>query len=503
MNLYDAIGRMGASIRDKAAIRFAGTTISHGDLLDEADRVAAGLLQRGLNSGDRVAILASNCPEYLALYLAAARAGLTFLPLNSQLAPPELEYIFRHAQPAAVFASGAFRTLADDINRRSGVDAPLLSVEPDPNGGAGYRHLARSAPLGESRGGGRDRVIVCYTSGTTGRPKGVAASHAAEIESMRAAAAVRSLTEADRVIVALPLSYIFGLTSAALTSLFAGASISLHGAFDAARALECIERDGISIFIGVPTMYAMMVACLEEGHRRFDLRTWRLAVSGGAPLPAATAASFARLTGLPVGQQYGLSEVRPVFAHPAGCIVKTASAGKPAPGVDVRIVGERGEDLPANSEGDLLVRSPTMMLGYYRDPALTAAVLRDGWLDTGDRAVMDAEGYAWIRGRSREMINRGGAKVSPAEVESVLLLHPDVQEAAVTGMPDPIHGHAVKAVIVPRRGHAVSRAALRRHCRGHLADFKIPSVIAVVEALPLGPTGKIDRHRLAEIGEAP
>jgi long-chain acyl-CoA synthetase len=271
--------------------------------------------------------------------------------------------------------------------------------------------------------------------------------------------------------------------------------------FDAPRALELIETHRCSVFLGVPTMHAMLAEAVRLSKRRFDLSSLTMPISSGARLTAQVAADFLETIGVPINEFYAASEIRPVFAYDLarGQTPRGGTVGPVAPGVEARIVGDDGGPVPVGVEGNLFVRSPTLMIDYYRDPALTASVMRDGWFDSGDRASIDADGIYSIGGRNKEMINRGGAKVAPAEVETVLLAHPRVREAAVLGVPDAAFGEQVKAVVVLHPGEPVSASSLRQHCRARLADFKVPGIVVFVDTLPVGPTGKLLRRALIDL----
>jgi long-chain acyl-CoA synthetase len=497
-NLFDAIAAARPRRPDHTGLIVGDETLTTPDLLAAADRVAGGLVASGLRPGDRVAILSDNRPELLVLYLALARAGALYVPINPNLAPPEIAWILDRATPHAILVSDAMGPRYNDARALARHAPDLLSLDPPPHAIADWQRLAGHAPLGESRGGGRDGVIVCYTSATTGTPKGVCASHAAELASARSFEQLWALGPDDVLLNGLPLAYIYGLSTVALTGLVAGVPAVLMERFEGPKALELIERHRCTVFAGVPTMHAMLLECRRLSKRSADTSSLRLPVSSGARLPATVAEQFRATFGVPIYEFYASSECRPIFAWDLsrGDVPRQGCVGPCAPGVEARLLDDAGQAVPDGTDGNLFVRGPSMMTDYYRDPELTAAVLRDGWFDTGDRARREPDGSHTIGSRNKEMINRGGAKVAPPEVEAVLLAHPAVREAAVVGVPDPAFGEQVKAVLVLKPGVAPGVADIRRHCRERLADFKVPGIVVFVDALPTGPTGKVLKRAL-------
>jgi long-chain acyl-CoA synthetase len=500
-NLFDAVATARARRPDHTGLIIGDERLPTRDLLAEADRVAGGLVASGLRPGDCVSVLSDNRPEILVLYLALARAGAVYVPINPNLAPPEIAWILDRATPGAIFVSDAMRPRWNDARTLARHAPELLSLDPPPHAISDWQRLAGHKPLGESRGGGKDGVIVCYTSATTGTPKGVRASHAAELASARSFEQVWAIRPDDVLLNGLPLAYIYGLATVAITGLVAGVPSVLMERFDGPKALELIERHRCTIFPAVPTMHAMLLECRRLSKRSHDTSSLRLPVSSGARLPATVAEQFRAAFGVPIYEFYASSECRPIFAWDLtrGDVPRQGCVGPCAPGVEARIVDEAEQNVPDGTDGNLFVRGPSLMTDYFRDPELTNTVLRDGWFDTGDRARREPDGAYTIGSRNKEMINRGGAKVAPPEVEAVLLAHPAVHEAAVVGVPDPAFGEQVKAVLVLKPGMAAGIADIRRHCRERLADFKVPGLVVFVDALPTGPTGKVLKRALIDL----
>lgn len=499
-NLFDAVARTVPLRPDRAALVFNDECHSLDSLLATADRVAGGLVAAGLQPGQSVSILADNRPEHLILYLAMARAGGLYIPINPKLAPPEIAYILDHATPSTIFVSEQLRPLLE-TSQALAAHRPTVRTLDRAKGDSDWSRVAASAPLGTSRGGGTDSLAVGYTSATTGRPKGVEASHNAQYESARAFAQLWSLGPDDCVLNGVTLAIFYGLTTSAITMLLAGVPLVLMERFDAQRALALIEAHRCTVMPAVPTMLGMLTETARLSARRYDTSSLRLPISSGQRLPAQTAELFRDTFGVPIYEYFAASECRPIFAWDLsrGDRPQQGKVGPVGPGVEARILDDTGAAVPVGSEGNLFVRGPTLMTGYYRNPELTRSVLRDGWFETGDRASIDADGIHTIGSRNREMINRGAAKVAPPEVETVLLAHPAVREAAVVGVPDPAFGEQVKAVLVLKPGVAAGVADIRRHCRAHLADFKVPGIVVFVDALPIGPTGKVLKRALVDL----
>jgi long-chain acyl-CoA synthetase len=504
-NLYDAL-RAGATNRDRGAIEFGDEApISYGELFALAENWADELARLGVRAGERVAFLSYNRPAILELYLAVAKIGAVLVPINPELSPPETAYVLDHSQPVIAYWDEQCRLRLEEAmalakSKPRTLPFPTRCDSPEP-ASSERASLAPEAGLASNQGGS-DPLVICYTSGSTGRAKGILASHAIEIASAESYREIWRVSADDRMLIALPLAYLYGLTTAGLTALSAGSTIVLLERFHPASVADAIEYKGATIFMGVPTMFAMLADYAHASGRAVRGRGLRLAISAGAPLSPQIAQRFEAAFGVAIQEFYALSEIRPVFAFRADSTEPrpAGSAGRPARGVEVRLIGDNGQAVGIGMEGDLLVRSPTLMLGYYRDPALTAEAIREGWFITGDRARVDKEGRYFIVGRVKDLIIRGGAKIAPAEVEAVLTRHPAIGAAAVVGVPDPLFGEIVKAAVVARPGAALDAEDVRNHCARFLASFKVPAQIVVLDRLPTGPTGKVLKRAIIEAG---
>ena len=494
---FNDIGRLlahCASEPDRTAIVFGERRISYGELIREIRRVAGLFARVPVKRGDRVLMMAGNTPEYLINYFAVVEAGAVFIPLHIDLAPPEIAYIAKHAEPSLIICDAELKAKFE----AAGIGAAVPPYAPD----WFLRGSSGGACASPGNGGTHERdpgddVLICYTSGTTSSPKGVAASHEVEIASAAGFGAMWKVTRDDIFTVALPLSSLFGLHTASFVALAHGASLVLLPRFHPVLALEAIQARRTTVFLGVPTMYAMMLEHVRQTGKRYDLSSIRLAVASGAALPGELKKGCRELLGLDLVEYYALSEVRPVFSPDLRSErpVPDGSVGCLAPGTEARILDERGAPVAEGEVGSLFIRARSLMTSYFRDPVRTAAAVRDGWFETGDLVRKQGDFY-FLVGRTRDQIICGGAKISPVEVEDVLLRHPGVLAAAIIGLPDDKYGQVARAVVVLRGGTPASEEELAAHCAKHLATYQVPRGFTFVDRLPLGPTGKVLKREL-------
>jgi len=448
---------------DHPALRWDGGILTYRELSASAAAVARDLAARGVRPGQRLAFSIPNRPEFVATLLGGLAAGATVAPLDVLLKAEERAAILGDLQPA-------------------------LSIEAGPDGEPVEHTLSGAA------GDGPAPALVLYTSGSTGRPKGSLLSHAAlEFANRSWAGPVMGLRDDDVVLAALPLAHSFGLNGALLAPLLTGATVVLVERFVPELVAEILERDGVTVLPAVATMF----------HRLLDLpgftgaRRLRLGVSGAAPCPWELAQAWRARTGARIVRGYGMTELFRPLSHLAGDPADHPECvGRPVPGVEVRVIDDEGCALPAGEVGELLIRTPAAMDGYLGRPDESRAVLRDGWFHTGDLARVNADGYVEIAGRKRERILRGGYSVFPAEVESVLLSHSAVAEAAVIPVPHAELGEEVAAFVALRPAAMVAPDDLIAWCRDRLAAFKYPRRLTIVPALPKSATGKVLKAQL-------
>ena len=461
--------------------------------LDEASARVAGLLrQRGLSPGDRVGIMMPNVAEVPVVYYGVLRAGGVVVPMNPLLKVREVAYYLGDSGARLIFAWHAFA----DPARGGAAEAGAEAVVVDP---VGFPELLASADPDYlvADAADEDTAVILYTSGTTGHPKGAELTHGNLISNTQVSRADIVLARPDDVIFGgLPLFHVFGQTVALNVAVASGACLTLLPRFDAGHALRIVAEHRVTVFMGVPTMY---VALLHAPERKdYDTSSLRMCISGGAALPVEVLRGFEEAFRVPVLEGYGLSETSPVasFNHP-GREQKPGSIGTPIRDVRMRVVDGDGHEVPLGEVGEIAIRGPNVMKGYWHRPEATAEAVRDGWFHTGDMARVDSDGYFYIVDRKKDMIIRGGYNVYPREIEEVLYEHPAVAEAAVIGLPHPALGEEVAAAVALKPGAAVTAEDLRDYVKGQVAAYKYPRHVWLVDALPKGATGKIVKREIA------
>jgi long-chain acyl-CoA synthetase len=494
MNLVELHRRTARRTPDHPAVVMGEQRLTYGQLLDEVAAVAGGLRALGVGKGDRVLLFGENSPQYLIAHLAAARLGAISATAAATFRSAELTFILGNAEPTCAVVDAGLRALLDGTPGADGL--PVVEIS-----GAGFAGLPAAAPVHDDQpvlyG---DGVLISYTSGTTSAPKAVFHSHGSLLGLVRAYASIWHLEPADRVLVALPMAWLYGLVTAAQTALAAGATVVLEPRFNPVRALDAMEAEGVTVFIGVTTMYVKLLQVLEaRGDAPLESRL-RFCVTGGEPRSEEAFARFRARFGVPVHDVYAASECTPICTYDphADPEPRPGSCGRLVPGVEIRIVDAEGADVPAGEVGELLARGPGLMLGYYRDPELTAVALAGGWYRSKDLFRCDADGYYHLVGRASDLIIRGGANISPLEVEAVLERHPAVAECAVAGRADAARGEEVCAFVVMAPGAAADADALRAHCAAELAAYKVPTTFSILDELPRGPTGKVVKSALVD-----
>jgi long-chain acyl-CoA synthetase len=481
-----------ASRRPEApALRLDGNVITYAELDEATARVARLLLDRGLEPGDRVGIMLPNVPEFAIAYYGVLRAGGVVVPMNVLLKQREVAFYLGDSQAKLIFVWHGFAEHAAAGAAEAG--AECLVVEPD----AFARSLEGSEPahtVAERIAG--DTAVILYTSGTTGKPKGAQLTHSNLSVNADVSKALFSLTSEDVILGALPLFHAFGQTCGLNASIAAGASLALIPRFDAGKALEVIERDQVTVFEGVPTMYAALLHHPERD--RADVRTLRVCVSGGAALPVELLREFEREFGCVILEGYGLSETSPVacFNHPDR-ERKAGSIGTPVEGVEMKLVDLHRRDAAPGEAGEIAIRGHNVMTGYWNRAEATAeAIDDDGWFYSGDIARVDEDGRYFIVDRKKELIIRGGYNVYPREIEEVLYEHPAIREAAVIGIPHADLGEEVAAAVALRPGMHATESEIRDYVKANVAAYKYPRQVWFVSELPKGPTGKILKREI-------
>ncbi|MFC6085120.1 acyl-CoA synthetase [Sphaerisporangium aureirubrum] len=474
---------------ERTAVVFGDEEITYATLDARSERLASALLRAGARPGDRVASLTGNRPEHVELFFACAKAGLILTPVNVRLTAPEIAYQLSHAEPSFLFADPALLPLAAEARAASGHPVRIAELTRP-----ALDSLAPGAEVPAPADG--DGLLLVYTSGTTGRPKGALLSHANCFWTNLSLDRGCELREDDVVLQVLPQFHVGGWNVQPLLAWWKGATVVLEPSFDPGRALRLIADRRVTTMMGVPATYLFMAQ--HPGFAAADLSSLRRVMVGGAPMPEPLLRTWLDRD-VPIVQGYGLTEAAPnvLCLPPADVARRVGWAGVPYPHVDVALRDtETGELVHGPGAGELLVRGPNVFTGYWRDPAATRAAVTGGWLSTGDIAERDADGYHRIRDRAKDMYISGGENVYPAEAESVLHAHPGVAEAAVVGVPDPRWGEVGCAFVVPAAGAAADADTLLAHCRAHLAGYKVPRHVVLVDRLPRSAVDKVLKSEL-------
>ncbi|MDP7736542.1 long-chain-fatty-acid--CoA ligase [Mycobacterium paragordonae] len=475
---------------DRIALRCDDLTFTFAEFHTAAARVATLLERAGIEPGDRVGLMLPNTPAYAIAFFGIMYRGAVAVPMNPLLKAREVTYYLSNSGATALFATPSFAAEAtagaDEVGARCWLvdDAALAGLIAD--------LPVRQNPV---QRGSDDVAVIVHTSGTTGKPKGAMLTHGNL--GCNAEVTVRTLakiTPDDVVMGCLPLFHVFGLTGALNSAVLAGATLTLIPRFDPRKALEVIERDAVTVFEGVPTMYSALLGAAESAPGA--TRSLRTCVSGGAALPVQVLTDFEKAFGCTVLEGYGLSESSSAaaFNHPDRPR-KAGSIGTPIDGVQMRVVDLNGAEVARGDTGEIQIRGHNVMKGYWNLPDATrATITEDGWLNTGDVGRVDEDGYFYIVDRTKDLIIRGGYNVYPREIEEVLYEHPAVAEAAVVGVPHDSLGEEVGAAVALKKDATVTAEQLRDHVKDRVAAYKYPRMVWLVDELPKGPTGKVQKR---------
>jgi long-chain acyl-CoA synthetase len=491
-NLANTLSETAERRGDRTAFKLDDFELSYHMLDCAASRIANLLEDKGLEPGDRVGLMLPNVPYFPSIYYGILRAGGVVVPMNVLLKGREVSFYLGDSGAKLLFAWADFAEAAEEGASEAG--AEVILVKPGE-----FEQLvgAYSDEYPTVERADDDTAVILYTSGTTGKPKGAELSHdnltrnCGVIES-----SLGEFSEEDVLLGALPLFHSFGQTCTMNSAVATGACVTMLPRFDPEKALEIIERDRVTVFQGVPTMYNAMLHANRADST--DASTVRLCMSGGAAIPVELIRAFEEKFGCPILEGYGLSETSPVasFNHP-GKERKAGSIGTPIAGVEMQVCDDDGNEVPQGEVGEIVIRGHNVMKGYWQRPEATGeAITGDGWFRSGDMAKMDEDGYFFIVDRKKDLIIRGGYNVYPREVEEVLYEHPAIQEAAVVGLPDESLGEEVGAAVVLKKGETLDAADLKAYVKEQVAAYKYPRKVWFVEELPKGPTGKILKREI-------
>jgi long-chain acyl-CoA synthetase len=495
LNLGTILQATASEKPDKTAIIFDDRRISYAELDRAARGVAAGLRARGIEVGDKVALLVPNVPEFTIAYFGILYAGAAVVPINVLAAAPEVAYFLEDSNARLLVVHPLF----EEPGRAGAREREVPIVVAGGGGGAdSLEALAETAPVDVLQPTAPDdTAVILYTSGTTGKPKGAELTHSNLLLNC-AVVVPRLVPDAgdDHVALAvLPLFHSFGQTCVQNATIALGGTVTLISRFEPGKVFEVIARDAVTFFAGVPTMYFALLH--YEGEGKHDLATVRYAFTGGAPMPVEVMNAFESQFDVKIQEGFGLSETSPVASfgrldRPR----KPGSIGYPVWGVELRIMDDDDNPLPDGERGEICIRGHNIMKGYLGRPDATKEALKNGWFHSGDIGLRDEDGCYWIVDRKKDMILRGGFNVYPREVEEVLYAHEAIVEAAVIGIPHESHGEEVKAVVALARDKQASSDEIIAFCKERLAAYKYPRIVEFLESLPKGPTGKILKREL-------
>lgn len=508
LNLATILRQAAHDFHDRPAIAIGPVEINYSTLDALARGFAGGLKKLGLHQGEKLALMVPNVPHFTVGYFGGHYAGNPVVPLNVLLTADEIAYHLADSDAAAVLVWEGFLPQAQagfarvDTCRHLIVAKQDLSDATAPDGAISMAALLGSAePVSElAHTMPDDTAVILYTSGTTGRPKGAELTHFnMYYNSEYSARRLGDLTKEDVLFCVLPLFHSFGQTVIQNGAIHMGAKVVMQPRFEPVEAMELIQKHRVTMFAGVPTMYFALLHHPDAG--KYDMSTLRACYSGGSAMPVEVMSAFDKKYNVNILEGYGLSETSPIASFNMPDRPKKAgSIGVPLAGVEFKLVDADGKTIAeTDAPGEICIKGHNVMKGYYNRPDATKeSISADGWFHTGDIATRDSDGFYFIVDRKKDMIIRGGFNVYPREVEECLYAHPAVAEAAVIGIPHTSHGEEVKAIIALKPGQTATAEEIIAYCKEHVAAYKYPRVVEIMDSLPKGPTGKILKRELRD-----
>jgi len=469
------------------AVISGGRSLTFAELAAAVEECKVWLGKQAVRPGDRVMLIAENGQGLMAMFLAISEMDAIAAVINARLSDREIDLIAADCDPALIVCTVDDSSESKAHGRRYNCASIHLSI-------ANFDFVARESVHEPASDDPAELVLaMIYTTGTTGTPKGVMLTHQNLMFIAYVSGKLRGIEAGDEIYCVLPMSHVFGLSAVSSSALFAGGCVHLVSRFSAAEVLRTLGDEPVKGFLGVPTMYAMMLEAMPAG---WSPRALRFMYSGGAPLDPGLKRQVEAQFGLPLNNGYGLTETGPTICQTRQSTpLANTSVGYCLPGEEIKVIGTDGEPVEAGTVGELWVKGPNVMKGYYRKPEVTAEVLKEGWFNTGDLVFQDNTGAVNISGRSKELIIRSGFNIYPPEVEAVLVGFPSVSLCAVLG--EPVKGdEQVVAYVQPVAGETIDIDALLQYAKQYLAGYKVPSRIVIMDSLPTAPSGKILKHQL-------
>jgi long-chain acyl-CoA synthetase len=499
MNIAQHVERAAARLKDHPAILFEGKSVSYATLDFCASALADSLARHGVHRGDRIALYLPNIPAFALAYLAGLKVGAIVVSINSIFKWEEVRYIVNDSRPKVLFTTAE---LLPNVPRPEcpSLEHTVICEGSEPDEASIDDWLARGDPsfrAANMQPG--DPAVLLYSSGTTGQPKGVTLTHNNVATNIRTAAKCSGYKSSDRLALFLPLFHVFGQNYIMNAGFEAGATLSIFRRFVPDVVLEAIGRDRITKFFAVPTIY---IGVLNMDLAKYDLSSVDYYFSAAATMPEEISRRWTERFGRRVYEGYGLTECSPFACYNHLTEHRFGSVGTAVEGFTLAIHDEDDNEVPRGEWGEIVIRGPGVMKGYWGKPEDTDRALRHGWLHSGDIGRMDKDGYVYIVDRVKDMVNVSGFKVWPAEVEHVLYRHAAVKEVAVYGAPDPVKGEHVRAAVVLKEGRQATADELVQFCRDHLAVYKAPERVELVKELPKSATGKILKRVLRDQAKA-
>ena len=514
MNTTDFLSIANAICPDRDLMVFEGDRWTFRRTNERVNRLTNALRNLGIEQGDRIGMLQVNCNQYIEIYFAAAKIGAIFVPLNFRAKAEELSYMINNAEVKIVFVGSRYLEMVDSMSSQLSTVKDCVSIDKDAGGKLYYHDLIRSSSPDEMdcEIGDEDITMLMYTAGTTGRPKGVPLRHNGFVTYVLDNVEPANPDIEERNLLTVPLYHVAGI-QAMLAAIYGGRTLVMMRQFEVKEWMETVQREHATRAMLVPTMLKMIIDAPD--FKQYNLESLKVITYGAAPMPfEVIKRAIKEMPGVNFINAFGQTETASTITTlgPEDHVIEgteeeqekklkrlASSIGRPLPDVEIKIVGDDENPLPAFEVGEIMAKGPRVMTGYWGDEEKTAQVItKEGWLRTGDKGWMDEEGYIYLAGRSDDMIIRGGENISPEEVENVLYSHPSIEEASVIGVPDPEWGQQPKAVVVLKKGEHTGAGEIMEFCRSKLAGFKRPRSVVFVDSLPRNPMGKVLRKKLRE-----